>query len=89
VVLSQTPSWSPSLHRLIEFDPRLNKFIVKKGIDQDQTYIPKAGDLIFTIDRDVATLQPLLERWPSQLLYQDRNGQKNGRTYRINPAVIR
>lgn len=75
--------------RLIEFDPRRNQFKVKKGIDQDQTYIPQAGDLIFTIDQDIATLQPLLERWPSQLLYQDRNGQKNGRIYRINPAVNR
>ena len=66
-----------------------NQFKVVRGIDQNQTYIPQAGDLIFTIDEDAATLQPLLERWPSQLLYQDRNGQKNGRIYRINPAVKR
>ena len=75
--------------RLIEYDPQSNQFKVVRGIDHNQTYIPQAGDLIFTIDEDAATLQPLLERWPSQLLYQDRNGQKNGRIYRINPAVNR
>ena len=75
--------------RLIEFDPRRNHFKVKKGIDQDQTYIPQAGDLIFTIDQDASSLHPLLERWPSELLYQDRNGHPNGRISRINPAVNR
>ena len=41
--------------------------------------------LAMAIDKDASTLQPLLDRWPSQLLYQDRNGQENGLIYRIQP----
>ena len=71
--------------RLIEFDPKSNSFSVEEGTGKSETYTPQAGDLFFTIDKDASTLQPLLDRWPSQLLYQDRNGQKNGLIYRIQP----
>ena len=71
--------------RLIEFDPKRNRFSVEEGIGKGKTYTPLAGDLLFTIDKDSSTLKPILNRWPSQLLYQDKNGQKNGRIYRIQP----
>lgn len=71
--------------RLIEFDPERNRLSVEEGTGKDEIYIPQAGDLLFTIDKDSGTLQPLLERWPTQLLYQDRHGQENGRIYRIQP----
>ena len=72
--------------RLIEFDPTHNRFSVKRGIGKGETYTPQVGDLFFTIDNDANTLQPLLDRWPSQLVYQDHNGQENGRVYRIQPS---
>ena len=72
--------------RLIEFDPRQNRFSVVRGIGKGETYTPRVGDLFFTIDNDANTLQPLLDRWPSQLIYQDNNGQENGRIYRIQPS---
>ena len=71
--------------RLIEFDPQRNRFSVEEGTGKGALYTPQAGDLLFTIDKDASTLQPLLERWPTQLLYQDNNGQENGRVYRIQP----
>ena len=71
--------------RLIEFDPQRNRFSVEEGTGKGETYTPQVGDLLFTIDKDASTLQPLLERWPTQLLYQDNNGQKNGRIFRIQP----
>lgn len=71
--------------RLIEFDPKRNRFSVEEGTGKGETYTPQAGDLFFTIDKDASTLQPLLDRWPSQLLYQDKNGQENGLIYRIQP----
>ena len=72
--------------RLIEFDPKQNRFSVERGIGRGETYTPQVGDLFFTIDNDASTLQPLLDRWPSQLVYQDTNGQENGRIYRIQPS---
>jgi len=71
--------------RLIEFDPKRNSFSVEEGTGKGETYTPQVGDLFFTIDNDASTLQPLLDRWPSQLVYQDTNGQENGRIYRIQP----
>ena len=71
--------------RLIEFDPKRNRFSVEEGTGKGELYTPQAGDLLFTIDKDASTLQPLLERWPTQLLYRDNNGQENGRVYRIQP----
>ena len=71
---------------MIEFDPRQNRFSVVRGIGKGETYTPRVGDLFFTIDNDANTLQPLLDRWPSQLIYQDNNGQENGRIYRIQPS---
>ncbi|WP_115118636.1 hypothetical protein [Synechococcus sp. UW105] len=71
--------------RLIEFDPQRNRFSVEEGTGKGEPYTPQVGDLLFTIDKDASTLQPLLERWPTQLLYQDNNGQKNGRIFRIQP----
>lgn len=71
--------------RLIEFDPKSNRLSVEAGIGKGEIYAPQKGDLLFTIDRDASTLQPLLDRWPTQLLYQDNNGQENGRIYRIQP----
>lgn len=71
--------------RLIEFDPQRNRFSVEEGTGKGELYTPQPGDLLFTIDKDASTLQPLLERWPNQLLYQDNNGQENGRVYRIQP----
>ncbi len=72
--------------RLIEYDPKQNRFRVERGIGGGVTYTPKVGDLFFTIDNDTSTLQPLLDRWPSQLVYQNTNGQENGRIYRIQPS---
>ncbi|MGC6482626.1 MAG: hypothetical protein ACON4T_03530 [Synechococcus sp.] len=72
-------------NRLIEFDPQRNRFTVEEGIGKGEAYQPQAGDLLFTIDQDASTLQPLLDRWPTHVLYQDGNGQKNGRIYRIQP----
>jgi len=71
--------------RLIEFDPQRNRFSIEEGTGKGELYTPQAGDLLFTIDKDASTLQPLLNRWPTQLLYQDNNGQENGRVYRIQP----
>ena len=43
--------------------------IVKtEGTGKGELYTPQAGDLLFTIDKDASTLQPLLDRWPTQLL---------------------
>ena len=72
--------------RLIGFDPTHNRFSVERGIGKGETYTPQVGDLFFTIDNDVSTLRPLLDRWPSQMVYQDPNGQENGRVYRIHPS---
>ena len=72
--------------RLIEYDPKQNCFRVERGIGRGETYTPQVGDLFFTIDNDTSTLQPLLDRWPSQLVYQNTNGQENGRIYRIQPS---
>ena len=71
--------------RLIEFDPQRNRFNVEEGTGKGELYTPQAGDLLFTIDKDASTLKPLLERWPTQLLYQDSHGQENGHVYRIQP----
>lgn len=71
--------------RLIEFDPKRDDFQVKAGIGKGESYFPQSGDLLFTIDQKANTLQTLLDRWSTRLVYQDRNGQSNGRIYRIEP----
>ena len=71
--------------RLIEFDPQNNRFSVEEGTGKGESYTPQTGDLLFTIDKDASTLQPLLDRWTTELLYEDSNGQANGRIFRIQP----
>ena len=86
MVLSQRHLSHLRFDRLIEYDPKQNRFRVERGIGRGETYTPQVGDLFFTIDNDTSTLQPLLDRWPSQLVYQNTNGQENGRIYRIQPS---
>ena len=73
--------------RLIFLDPKTKKYTIIDGIDKDESYIPRKGDLLINIDQN--GLDFLGESINSyDLIFSYSENIKNGRIYRYSKSNI-
>lgn len=70
--------------RLIQHDPNTGTYQIKSGAQSGSNYIPKEGDLILNIDKNLDTLTQILSTMPHQLIYRHNGDDLSGAIYRFS-----
>ncbi len=68
---------------LVEYEPKLDEFIVKDGAGKNSVYKPKVGDLVANLDKKTDLLDPILDKVDTELIYRHNPGTRTGLILRI------
>ena len=68
---------------LIEYIPNENQFIIKDGAHKGSIYIPKVGDLIANLDKNISLIEPILKNLETDLIYQHNPSERTGIIRRV------
>ena len=68
---------------LIEYMPNENQFIIKDGAHKGSIYIPKVGDLIANLDKNISLIEPILKNLETDLIYQHNPSERTGIIRRV------
>ena len=68
---------------LIEYMPNENQFIIKDGAHKGSIYIPKVGDLIANLDKNISLIEPILKNLETDLTYQHNPSERTGIIRRV------
>lgn len=61
---------------LIEYMPNENQFIIKDGAHKGSIYMPKVGDLIANLDKNISLIEPILKNLETDLIYQHNPSER-------------
>ncbi|MDB4682050.1 hypothetical protein OAE68_00035 [Synechococcus sp. AH-551-A10] len=68
---------------LIEYIPSEKQFIIKDGAHKGSIYIPKVGDLVANLDKNISLIEPILKNLETDLIYQHNPSERTGVIRRI------
>ena len=68
---------------LIEYIPSEKQFIIKDGAHKGSIYMPKVGDLVANLDKNVSLIEPILKNLETDLIYRHNPSERTGVIRRI------
>ena len=68
---------------LIEYIPSQNIYLVKDGAGKGSTYMPKIGDIVANLDKQIDLIDPILSNHKTELIYRHNSSDRTGMIRRI------
>ena len=68
---------------LIEYIPSQKIYLVKDGAGKGSTYMPKIGDIVANLDKQIDLIDPILSNYKTQLIYRHNSSDRTGMIRRI------
>ena len=73
--------------KLIEYEPDTGLFVVKDGGDQKENYIPKEGDIIANLDKNISLIAPILEHLDTTTIYRHNASEQTGMIVKVKKQI--
>ena len=73
--------------KLIEYEPDTGLFFVKDGGDQKENYIPKEGDIIANLDKNISLIAPILEHLDTTTIYRHNASEQTGMIVKVKKQI--